>query len=688
MRNKTRHFISVLLCFSMVLGMTGCGKKIKKEPKPKPKVTVSAEKGNAEATGKGDGQADSPIIIGCDRLNKNFNPFTAKSAGDKEVVRLTQAYLVTNDRAGKPVYKGIEGEVRTYKENGYTYYGPADISVQYDQKKNKTFYKIKLDDGMLFSDGEKVTADDIIFSMYVFCDSSYKGDAKLGRQRIVGLKKYRNKKKIRNISGIRKNGKYSLTLITDGYSDDTIKALQIPICPLHYYGNEQKYNYRKGHFGFKKGDISSVCANKKSPMGAGPYRYVKYEKKIVYYTYNELYFNGCPKTAFVQIKEMHDILKKAKKRVSDELRQETQMIAQGEEVPADNEQKTDGDDNEKVLNHVAEVTEVVEGTVDVISKNITGDDLEWIKKANSNGELSGNQLSTRFTTEKKFSYVGINAKNVSVGGDGGSEESKALRTAIAAVISAQRKSLEEELSGSVKIINYPYTSESWLSPNSEDKDYNRAYSDAADGGEIYNDDMSDEEKDIAVRDGARKYLEKAGYVFDEDGVIKKVPQKASKVYRIMVEDGRKNMLYPVIKKASHLLGDLGLELKIVTVSKKQMTSKKNIKKVQLWCGQTDTSYGFELSKKYMAKQSMFGMEMPMFSAYLKKTDATVRAVRKKKTYKKAFNTILEQAVEVPVCQKQKVTLFSASRIKMDTMTKDATTYYDWISEIQNVEMKE
>jgi len=43
---------------------------------------------------------------------------------------------------------------------------------------------------------------------------------------------------------------------------------------------------------------------------------------------------------------------------------------------------------------------------------------------------------------------------------------------------------------------------------------------------------------------------------------------------------------------------------------------------------------------------------------------------------------------VPVFQKQKATLFSAKRIKMSTVTKDTTTYYDWINEIQNVEMKE
>lgn len=684
MRNKIGQFLSVLLCFSMIIGMAGCTKKIKKDPKPKPKVTVVAEKGNAKATGKGEGQADSPIIIGCDKLNKNFNPFTAKSDGDKEVVRLTQAYLVTNDRRGKPVYKGIAGEVRKYKGNGYTYYGPADISVQYDKKKNKTFYKINLDKGMFFSDGEKVTVDDVIFSMYVFCDSSYRGDEKIGRQKILGLKKYRKKKKVKKIAGIRKTGKYSLTLITDGYSDDTIKSLHIPICPLHYYGNEQKYNYKKGYFGFKKGDISSVVANKKSPMGAGPYRYVKYEKKIVYYTYNELYFNGCPKTAFVQIKEMRGILKKAEKRIAQAVKKESEA----EQQETADEQKDDEKDNDEVLNHVAEVTEITHGVVDVMSKDITGDDLEWIAKANSNEELSGNQIDTCFIAENKFSYIGINAKNVSVGGDGGSDESIALRKAIASVISAQRINMKEKLSDKVKIINYPYTSDSWLSPAVEDKNYSRAYSDTADGSEIYNDDMSAEERNIATRDAARKYLEKAGYKFDKNGVVVSVPKKASKTYHIMIENGRKNMLYSMVKKSSELLGDLGIELKIVSVSKKQMMSKKTIKNAQLWCGKTDTSYGFRLSRKYTSQKSMFGMEMPMFFVYLKKTDETVRAQRKKKTYRKAFKTILEQAVEVPICQKQKIVMFSASRIKMDTMTKDTTTYYDWINEIQNVEMKE
>lgn len=154
------------------------------------------------------------------------------------------------------------------------------------------------------------------------------------------------------------------------------------------------------------------------------------------------------------------------------------------------------------------MTEVTEGTVDVLDRNISGDDLEWIAKANSNGKLYGSDINTSFTSDKKFSYVGINAKNVRVANKSESEQSKALRKAIASAISAQRIQRAEELAGKVKILNYPYTSESWLSPNTGDEDYNRAYSDTIDGEEIYNDDMTDEDKRIAVKDAATKYLEK------------------------------------------------------------------------------------------------------------------------------------------------------------------------------------
>ena len=41
-------------------------------------------------------------------------------------------------------------------------------------------------------------------------------------------------------------------------------------------------------------------------MGAGPYKFVKYENRIVYFEANENYFKGEPITKYVQFKETID----------------------------------------------------------------------------------------------------------------------------------------------------------------------------------------------------------------------------------------------------------------------------------------------------------------------------------------------------------------------------------------------
>ena len=43
---------------------------------------------------------------------------------------------------------------------------------------------------MKFSDGEPVTADDVIFTYYTYLDPSYVGSTTLGSYNIIGVKDY------------------------------------------------------------------------------------------------------------------------------------------------------------------------------------------------------------------------------------------------------------------------------------------------------------------------------------------------------------------------------------------------------------------------------------------------------------------------------------------------------------------
>ena len=60
---------------------------------------------------------------------------------------------------------------------------------------------------------------------------------------------------------------------------------------------------------------------------------------------------------------------------------------------------------------------------------------------------------------------------------------------------------------------------------------------------------------------------------------------------------------------------------------------------------------------------------------------------RKAVYKSALDIILDWGVEVPVYQRQNCVLFSSERINLDTLTPDITTYWDWMKDIEQLEMK-
>lgn len=60
---------------------------------------------------------------------------------------------------------------------------------------------------------------------------------------------------------------------------------------------------------------------------------------------------------------------------------------------------------------------------------------------------------------------------------------------------------------------------------------------------------------------------------------------------------------------------------------------------------------------------------------------------RKQMYKECLDIIVDWAVEIPVYQRQNAIVFSTERVNIDTVTPDITTYYGWMAEIQNLEMK-
>lgn len=120
-------------------------------------------------------------------------------------------------------------------------------------------------------------------SLFSFLDDSYKATVETGNS-------------VDHIEGIQKTGDNSVRVTLTEVDATAIYQLAVYVSPLHYYGDESLYDYDNNQFGFPKGDLSSVRAKTTAPMGAGPYKYVSYDNKIVYMEANEYYYKGAPKT--------------------------------------------------------------------------------------------------------------------------------------------------------------------------------------------------------------------------------------------------------------------------------------------------------------------------------------------------------------------------------------------------------
>ncbi len=161
-----RKIVSLALAVCMLLGLAGA------------------------AVAEAQRDADT-LVIGYTEFNEKFSPFFSESGYDSDVANVfVGSPLMVTDRVGGIVYNAIEGETIPYNGTDYTYYGIADLSVERDETTDTTVYTAKLRDDVKFSDGEAMTADDLIFTYYVLLDPSYVGTTTLNSYDIVGLKAY------------------------------------------------------------------------------------------------------------------------------------------------------------------------------------------------------------------------------------------------------------------------------------------------------------------------------------------------------------------------------------------------------------------------------------------------------------------------------------------------------------------
>lgn len=458
-----------------------------------------------------------------------------------------------------------------------------------------------------------------------------------------------------NISGIIKTGDYTMTVRATKADATMIYQLAVAIAPMHYYGDESLYDYDNNSFGFPKGDLSSVRAKTTEPMGAGPYKFLQFSNGVINYEANENYYLGTPKTKYINFQEVQE---------------------------AD---KLNG---------------VITGTLDITDPSMDVDTVDAIEQANSDGELTGDVVTTDLVDNLGYGYIGINSHNVCVGDDPDSDASKDLRKAFGTIFSVYRDVAIDSYYGELaEVINYPISNTSWAAPRPTDADYKVAFSTDVDGNDIYTSDMTADQKYEAAKQAALGYFEAAGYTVS-DGKVTAAPEGASMEYEVLIPaDGSGNHpCFMILTLAKDALAELGINLIVTDLTQStDLWTALEAGTCEMWSAAWGATVDPDMYQIYYSDVAnggenaggsnyMYQIADPDLDQMILDARASTDQTYRKAMYKACLDIVIDWACEIPVYQRQNGIVFSTERVNMDTVTPDITTFYTWLMEVQNIEL--
>lgn len=449
------------------------------------------------------------------------------------------------------------------------------------------------------------------------------------------------------IEGIQRTGDYSMRVIATEVAANMAYQLDLPIAPLHYYGDESLYDYDNHKFGFEKGDLSTVRAKTTQPLGSGPYTFKEFTNGTVYLESNDSYYLGAPKVKYLNFLETLE------------------------------DDKTVG---------------VEAGRLDISDPSYSTEVAAQIAEYNGGDDsFDGSVITTKLYDFRGYAYIALNADNVNVGGDPSSEESKNLRRAIMTVLAAYRdESIDSYYGETASVIEYPISSTSWAAPQVTDDGYQVAFSVDVDGNPIYDAGMSGEEKYAAATNAALGYFEAAGYTV-EDGKLTAAPEGAKLGYQINIgaNGNGDHPSFLLLKNAADAFASIGFTLTVndmANASELYQSFQSGV--ADGWCAAWQSTPDPDMYQVYhsLGSTNYYAIEDEDLDALIEAARQSTDQTYRKGLYRAAMDIVLDWGVELPVYQRSEAYIFSTERVNIDTLTPDMTPYWSWMAEVEKIEM--
>lgn len=671
MKKNIISFISILICISFIL--ISCN---------------DMNRGNSSQT----------LVIGTSNFNGVFNPFYARTIYDRNITNITNYSLISNDPSGKPV----DG-IAKYKV-------PVEIRNNKGQVE-KTIYTFELIDGVKFSDGAEVTADDIIFTYKVYLDPTYDGPSILRTIPIVGLneyyyddinykakiqkisetanyisddevkeyissfvkkvyeqkgkdniikesgyisdknlkgdelksdiinfyqqklssesfslykdkaikEKYKSLEKeyinsnissgnitVSDISGIKKIDNKTVEVTIDGVDPIAIWTLGgVQVSPKSYYGIGSNKGNSKGKT-FKKGDLSVILEKNDSPLGAGPYKFVKYSNNVVSLEANEYFFLGAPK------------FKKLKMQVVD---------------------------------HANKLNSIKSGDIDVSNPTANPEILDQAKSYGLEEELIDNL---------GYGYIGINSERV---------PDLNVRKGLMHLMN-RGPAVESYYGGLANIIERSMSIVSWAYPNNVSTYYS-----------------FDPQK-------ALEYFQKAGYIQTEENgkkILKKEDRQLKLEIGIAGDGNMDHPCGPILTQTKIEIEKLGGQLDIQDVSTNILFERLKAGQWDMWVAGWQSNIDPDMYQVYHSEGPSNHYKLK--NSELDKLILEARQINdinaRKVKYAKALDIVMDNAVEMPVYQRKNMYVYNPKVISKDSIPNNLSPYYspfgNAFNGIQNLE---
>lgn len=261
---KIAAVLATMLTVSILA--TACGSQTTQNVKPqdlkKSTVKITAAKDPSKNPSAATSRKDT-LIVGGKLPKGKVNPIVADGLYDQYAVNLVFNNLVNNDENGDPI---------------------PELAKSWNISSDGLTYTFNLRDDVKFSDGSKLTADDVAFTYTAISDPSYDGPLSSYAAWISGYKDY-NGGSATSLSGVKVD---SPTKIEVKLDEKNASAL------LNLFGSVGILS--KNYYNFDKGNFKKIADLNTKPMGSGPYKLTDFKKgQEVDFVKNDSYFKGAPK---------------------------------------------------------------------------------------------------------------------------------------------------------------------------------------------------------------------------------------------------------------------------------------------------------------------------------------------------------------------------------------------------------